>query len=213
MSTIAAEQRPRTLEQIVDVATVLLLSLAAVATAWCGYESARWSSERALNYSLANSARIDASTASSLSNTARTIDVNLFVIYENALYTGRDNFAGLLKSKFRPEFKAAFDAWLATHPETNPRAPRSPFVMPQYRLQSDADAKRAAKRADDLTNAAIAKDDISDRYILATVAFAIVSFLGGISGKARHPMNIALLAGAGILFLFQVAIMAGFPVK
>ena len=213
MSTIAAERRPRSLEQLVDVVTVVLLSLAAVATAWCGYEAARWSSDRALNYSLSNAARIDASSASSLSNTMRTIDVNLFVIYENALYTGRDSFAALLQSRFRPEFKRAVDAWLATHPQTNPLAPRSPFVMPQYRLQSDADAKRAAKRADDLTNAAIASDDISDRYILATVIFAIVSFLGGISGKARHPMNIALLTGAAVLLLIQLAAMAGFPVK
>lgn len=213
MSTIAAQRRPRTLEQIVDVATVVLLSLAAVATAWCGYEAARWSSERALNYSLANAARIDASMASSLSNTLRTIDVNLFVIYENALYSRRDSFAALLKSRFRPEFKTAVDAWLATRPQTNPGSPRSPFVMPQYRLQSDADAKSAAKKADDLTNAAIANDEISDRYVLATVIFAIVSFLGGISGKARHPMNIALLAGSSALLLLQLLLMARFPIK
>lgn len=212
MSSIAAQQRPRTLEQILDVATVFLLSLAAVATAWCGYQASLWNSDRALHYSLAEGARIEASTAAALANMQRTIDVNLFVEYENAVYTHRDAYAALLKSRFRPEFKVAADAWLATRPRTNAGAPPSPFAMPQYRLQSDADARRAAKKASDLTNTAIDEDARSDRYVLATVILAIVSFLGGISSKARYPTNVALLIGAGALLLLQLLALTRYPV-
>ena len=212
MSTIAAHSRSQSLERILDVAAVLFLSLAAVATAWCGYQASLWNSDRALHYSLAEGARIEASTAASLANTQRTVDVNLFLEYENAVYSGRNAFAAHLRNRFRPEFKAASDAWLAMHPRTNAHAPSSPFVMAQYRLKSDADARRAATKADSLTNAAIMEDAHSDQYVLATVILAIVSFLGGISSKARYPMSAVLLIGAGALLLLQLLALAKYPI-
>jgi hypothetical protein len=41
----------------------------------------------------------------------------------------------------------AFAAWLASRPFTNPDAPSSPFVMPQYRLADTVKAERLAATA------------------------------------------------------------------
>ena len=65
------------------------------------------------------------------------------------------------EKRFRPQYRVAFVAWLATHPFTNPNAPAGPQLMPQYvptgealsrTLDANADAyyakgEKAAERA------------------------------------------------------------------
>ena len=38
----------------------------------------------------------------------------------------------LYERRFSPEYKVAFDAWLATDPFSNPEAPPGPSFMPEY---------------------------------------------------------------------------------
>ena len=44
--------------------------------------------------------------------------------------------------RFRAEFRPAVNAWLATRPLRNPKAPLTPFAMPQYKLAAAAEAQR-----------------------------------------------------------------------
>lgn len=200
-------------EHVVEVVTVLLISLAAVATAWCGYQSKRWSALQTINYASANAARIQSSIAAGRGDALRTVDVGMFIEYQSALYSGRTGFAEFLRRRFRPEFRAALDAWLATHPLMNPQAPLSPFAMKEYRVSAFEEATAASKRASDLVNAAVSNNEDSDRYVFATVLFALTSFLGGISVKSRYPVAIALLAVGLGLFTFAIVTIAAYPVR
>lgn len=209
----AQSRRRIVLDRVIDVTTVVLMSLASVATAWCGYEAARWSELQALNYSRVSAAHIDASIASDRSNTLRMIDIGLFVQYENALFRHDEAFAAYIKRRFRPEFRAALDAWVKTKPDTNARAPLSPFAMPEYRLKTDEAFAAASARARARLDEAVSANELSDKYVFVTVLFASVTFLSGVAMKARYPFNLTLTIVAAALLLVSIARFFNYPIR
>ncbi len=185
----------------VDFASVILISAAAVLTAWCGYESARWTALQTMSYNEASAHRVEAAISSGRSETFEVIDVTMFLQYVEATGAGRAGEQSFIYHRFRPEMKRAVDAWLATKPRTNPAAPSSPFVMPQYRLRSAGEAARLSARAAESFKAATAANEVGDDYVRLTVIFAAVSFMAGISTKFRFPSHIVIVVvGFGALF-------------
>jgi hypothetical protein len=113
----------------------------------------------------------------------------------NAREENRPGLAAFYQARFRPEFKPAFEAWLATNPFTNKAAPRTPFAMRQYRLKASAEADKLDLAA--AADSQVAKDanERADNYVLAVVLFASALFFAGISTKLQVPsMRWTLLA-------------------
>ena len=121
------------------VATVLL-AVAAVATAWASYQSARWHGEQARAQSASIAARVESTRAANVANRQGQIDVALFTQWVDAYARNETELAAFYDKRFRPEFKPAFDAWVATRPRKNPSAPLSPLAMQQYKLAATAAA-------------------------------------------------------------------------
>jgi hypothetical protein len=116
--------------------------------------------------------------------------------------------------RFRPEFKPAVEAWVATRPLRNPDAPLTPFAMPQYRLAAEADAERLDTEAE--ASAAEVQTDIqrASEYVLAVVLFAISLFSAGMSTKLRAPrVRQATVALGSVIFLATAVWIATFPVS
>jgi hypothetical protein len=128
------------------VATVLL-AVAAVATAWASYQSARWHGEQARAASASVAARVESTRAANVANRQGQIDVALFTQWVDAYARNETELAAFYDKRFRPEFKPAFNAWVATRPRKNPSAPLSPFAMPQYKLAANAAADRLEVKA------------------------------------------------------------------
>jgi hypothetical protein len=196
-----------------DIAAVVVISIAAVLTAWCGYESARWSELQAESYNNAMALRIQASEARDRGNALTSIDVGLYVQYLTAKDAGRTTFAKYLSDRFRPEFKTALNAWLATKPDARRDAPKSPFSMPEYLLKSEAEARTFDSRATETFNTAVKANQISDRYVLLTVSMATVSFLGGVGSKLRYPRHVVMVSLAFVILIVATAIMLGLPTR
>jgi hypothetical protein len=127
-------------------------------------------------------------------NTLAAIDVAVFVHYVEAVDTNNARFKDFLFRRFRPEFVPAMRAWLATNPFQNVRAPSTPFVMPEYRLQSREEALEYEKRAANDFNEAGRANHNADQFVLLTVIFAGVSFLAGISTKMVYPSHTIVVA-------------------
>ena len=68
----------------VEVVGTVLLALAAVATAWSGYQANRWHGEQALAVSHANAARVESTRVSNLADTQTEIDVATFTQWVDA---------------------------------------------------------------------------------------------------------------------------------
>ena len=195
------------------VATVLL-AVAAVATAWASYQSARWHGEQARAASASVAARVESTRAANVANRQGQIDVALFTQWVDAYARNEAELAAFYDKRFRPEFKPAFDAWVATRPRKNPSAPLSPFAMPQYKLAANATSDRLEVKAAAASQRAGSFIQRADDYSLAVVLFASSLFFAGISTRLRSSTLRMVILGLGCaLFLGSVIWIATFPVS
>lgn len=190
----------KTVDRFVDLASVTLISVAAVLTAVCGYQASRWDGEQTRLYNIAAATRLQAEQAADSALVYMSINVTLFLNYIEAMQKDDRELSQYIYQRLGPRFRPVMDAWLATHPWTNPRAPSSPFVMPQYTRSMNAAARKDQAVADADFAAAIAAHRNADEFTLLTVIFATVSFLAGMSTKMSYPRHLIIVA-LGILAL------------
>ena len=199
-------------ERRIEVASAVLLALAALATAWAAYQSREWTGQQAVSTSKATATRIEVNRVSALANRQVQIDVATFIQWVDAHEQDREKIADFYRARFRPEFKPAFDAWLATDPFDAADAPPTPFAMPQYKLASSAEADRLETDAAAKSDHAQASNDRANNYMLAVVLFASALFFAGISTKLHTPRVRAAILGLGwAVFLAGLILLATFP--
>jgi len=220
------------LDRRFELLEAILLAVAAILTAWSAFEATKWGGVQADSYSRAGAARTESVGASTRAGQLSAVDVDTFTSWLSAL--GADERAGVesglgddgytplpgtesafLYERFRPEFRTAFDAWLATSPRTNPSAAPTPFAMPEYRVAEAEQAAALEQQAEELSAVARQANQRGDNYVLMTIMFALVLVLVGIGTKmdtvkARTFLfalaTVALLAAAVIVLTFPVEI-------
>jgi len=198
----------------IELVSTLLLAFAAVATAWSGYQATRWNGDQAKTASRVTAIRIDAARAAGRANFETQDDVTTFTQWIDAFASGDEELTTFYFQRFRPEFRPAVDAWIATRPRTNPNAPRTPFAMPQYRLASREEAERLDTQAEALS--ARVRTDIqrASNYVLGVVLFAVSLFFAGMSTKLTSPRLRRLTLTVGcVVFLGTLIWIATSPVS
>jgi hypothetical protein len=198
-------------DRFVDVASVVLISIAAVLTALCGYQSGRWSGEQARLYSAADSDRLQSAEEMDRANAVSAVDIAIFVHYVQAVDAGNTRFASFLYGRMRSEFEPAFRAWLATKPFQNTKAPKTPFEMPQYKLKADNTAGKYSDSARRSFQGAVRATHNADEFLLLTVIFAGVSFLAGVSTKMVYPRHAVVVAFALIATCYGLTRLVVLP--
>lgn len=201
-------------ELIAEIAATVLLALAAVATAWSGYQASQWHGDQAIASGRATATRVESARASGEANRQIQVDVATFTQWIDA-YARRDGrLAAFYRRRFRDEFRPAFERWLATRPLRNPAAEATPFALPEYRLGAAADADRLEQEA------AAAGDEVrtdverAERYVLAVVLFATAIALAGIGARLRlFPVRVAVLAVGWAVFLGALGWVLTFPIN
>ncbi len=168
-----------------DVISAALLGMAAVAAGWAAYQSSLWNSDAIFTLNAAIDAQRQAMVLEVKGMQRSTIDVNIFIAYVDAVKGHKDRLAAFIYSRIPPDFKPAFDAWLATRPFVNPNAPPTPFKMKEYRLISEEESERLMGVYFERLAHARSANRIADRYILLTIPFAMVSLLSGLSTRFR----------------------------
>ena len=205
---------PGRFDRRLELAATVLLAIAAVATAWAAYQSARWHGEQAKAQSASIGARVESTRAANVANRQGQIDVALFTQWVDAYERGETELADFYVKRFRPEFKPAFAAWVATKPRTNPSAPLSPFAMPQYKLTATAQADGLEAQAAASSESVGEYIQRADNYSLAVVLFAASLFFAGISTRLRSRTSRTVVLGLGYtLFLGSLIWIATFPVS
>jgi hypothetical protein len=197
-----------------EVFATVLLAVAAVATAWSGYQATRWNGEQAKASGTTNKIRIEAARAQGLSQAQTQIDVATFTQWVDAYALRRTELADFYFKRFRKEFKPAVNAWLATRPLKNPNAPLTPFAMPQYKLAAAAEARRLDAEAE--VSAAAVRRNIqrASNYILGVVLFSVALFFAGMSTKLKDTrLRQITLALGYIVFLGTFIWIATSPVS
>jgi hypothetical protein len=200
-------------ERVLELGAVLLMSLAAVATAWCGYQAARWSGEQSEGYARASATRIKSQQAATHAGQVRIDDLLYFNGWLNAREAGNRQLEAIYKRRFRPGFVPAFRAWLSQHPFTDPNAIPGPLYVPEYRLPSLQVSRQLDRQADDLYEEATDSKSNDDHYILSTVFFAAVLFFAGISLRLDwRRLRIAVLGFAGAMLIGGLIFVLTLPI-
>ena len=201
---LAAERHQRRLEVI----TVVLLALAALATAWSGYQASLWDGNQSSSYTQASSARTEAAQQRTEANEHRLGDLTLFENFVNATIAGDEFEAQFYRDRFTPTLLPAFEAWIALEPFDNPAAPPSPFAMSEYQLPQDAEADRLEALADELFQTGEYANTVSDVYTLTTLLFAAVLFFAAIAERfsiLRAQVFLISLAALGLIVGLVIA--------
>jgi hypothetical protein len=197
-----------------ELAATVLLTVAAVATAWAAYQSARWHGQQAESQSASIAARVESTRAANVANRQAQIDVALFTQWVDAYARDETELAAFYRKRFRAEFEPAFEAWVATKPRENRDAPLSPFAMPQYKLAASAQADRLEAQAAAASQRVGTFIQRADNYSLTVVLFAASLFFAGISTRLHSPTPRMVVLGLGYaLFLGSLIWIATFPVS
>jgi hypothetical protein len=184
-----------------EIVSAFMLGLVTIATAWSGYQSARWGGVQSTKYSQASALRVESTRASTMAGQQTQIDVALFSNWINAYGSENDRLESFYRERFRPEFMPAFEAWVATDPANNPESPTSPFVMPEYKLAATQQSQDLEQQASATFEEGKAANQQSDDYILNAVILASVLFLAGIAPRFDWlPIRVSVIVVA-LVFL------------
>jgi hypothetical protein len=198
--------------RIIQISEAVLLSIVTVTAAWAGYSAARWGTasrvDIARSSALRNFATRDDLTATSL----RNFDSSTFNAWFTAYTLGSPQKEAIAIRRFRPQFRVAFNAWMATDPLHNPNAPPGPTYMPQYKLPAQAQANALDNEANAKFSEGTKDGDTGDNYVQITVFLAAVLFLVGIGTSFRlHGVRYALITFGSILLIFAVVLILHQP--
>src|SRR5271157_868139 len=147
------------------VIEAVLLAVVAVLAAWSGFASARWGTTSSLDLAKASTNRAEANRAqlSGLSTTA--FDAITFNAWFTAYLLGDQQGEVVAERRFRPQYRVAFESWLATDPFTNASAPAGPTYMRDYVHPGAAAAAQYDKVANALYASGQTAGDNSDGYV------------------------------------------------
>src|ERR1700684_4594768 len=198
--------------RIVQVVEVVLLSIVTLTAAWAGYSAARWSTDSRVEIAESSTPRHLPTRADLEANTLRNFDASTFNAWFIAYTLNSPQKEAIAIRRFRPAFRVAFNAWMATDPLHNPHAPPGPTYMPQYKLPAQAQANALDNQADAKFNQGTKDGVTGDQYVQITVFLAAVLFLVGIGSSFRlHGVRYALITFGSVLLIFAVVLILRQP--
>lgn len=123
--------------------TALLMAFVTLGTAWCSYQSSRWSGlsggesdetsrleRRAMELHLEN-------------YQFKPAYLHVFTEWLDARLDDKETNAAFYESRFPPDMRKAFDAWMAQKPFENKAADPHPFVPKLYTSSFETEARAA----------------------------------------------------------------------
>jgi len=194
--------------RIVQVCEAVLLAIVTLTAAWAGYSAARWSTESRVDIAKSSTLRNLATRDDLEANTLRNFDASTFNAWFIAFTLNSPQKETIAERRFRPAFRVAFNAWMATNPLHNPHAPPGPTYMPQYKLPPQTEANKLDGEATAKFNAGNQAGTTSDDFVQITVFLAAVLFLVGIGSSFKlYGVRYALITfGAALLIVSLVLI-------
>jgi hypothetical protein len=209
---MAEKSESKTHNSIV-VATTVIMGLIAIATAWSGFQATKWGGHMSNSYAAAAVARSNSVLASLTANQQTLLDIQLFIEWINAIAEDDSERLAFYYERMRDEVKPVMEAWLATEPRTNPDAPSSPFVMPEYVLQKRLESEKLESEAVNLSEQALEANKNGDNYVMTTVILASGLFFSGIATRFRWPqIELVILIVAIAAFSYGLYQIISYPV-
>jgi hypothetical protein len=234
MTDESTADRPSALSRDrLELVQVVILAIAALLTAWAAFQSTKWGGVQANSFSQAAAQRTESIRAANLANRQTVIDVDSFTSWvasvaaeqragiDNGLDTSDGTYSpvdgtesAFLYARLRPEFRTAFDSWLATRPLADSGTATTPFDQPEYTNAAQVEADELEARAEDLAHTARRANQRGDNYVMMTIVFALAIVLTSIAAKlSDRRLVIALTALAGVAVAAGIFTLLTYPIE
>jgi hypothetical protein len=198
--------------RIVQICEAVLLALVTITAAWAGYSAARWSTASRVDIAQSSTLRNLATRADLEALSIRNFDSSTFNAWFVAFTLNNPQKEAIAVRRFRPAFRVAFNAWMATDPLHNPNAPPGPTYMPQYKIPAQAQATAYDNAANTKFNAGNQDGLIGDDYVRITVFLAAVLFLVGIGSSFKlYGVRYSLIGFGSALLIVSLVLIAREP--
>jgi hypothetical protein len=198
--------------RILQACEAILLALVTIAAAWAGFAAAKWATASRVDIAQSSTLRNLATRADLEALSTRNFDSSTFNAWFIAFTLSNKQKEVIAERRFRPLFRVAFNAWMATDPLHNPHAAPGPTYMPQYKLPAQARANALDSRASAKFAEGNHAGEISDNYIRITVFLAAVLFLIGIGSTFKvHQIRYALITFGLMLLVLAVVLIVHEP--
>lgn len=195
-----------------ELALAIILSLASLATTWCGYQGRMWGNLQSGKQSAADTMERQAAEDTIVGLQWRTFDGIELTQYWTALRQGDNVTRDAIFARMRPQLRKTIELSLAAGVLRDPTV-LGPLQRPEYVLTEEQNAKRLKAEARQAYVVAEIAGRHAGTYISLTLSFASVLFFGGITGTftaRRVKEGLAWLAL--LLFLGTIAFLIGLPV-
>src|SRR5215472_4877123 len=190
--------------QWVSITEAVVLSIVAVATAWSGYQAARWDAASTIQYAKATNATVRSQVNATLAGQDRLYDIVTFNGWVAARMAGNNKLAEFYERRFRPEYATAFTAWQKLDPFNNPSAPAGPIFMAEYTNAHAEESTRLSEQAKAFFDGGITRRETGDHYVKVTVFLATVLLLTALSQRFEMlGARVAVLTVAFLLLLIS----------
>jgi hypothetical protein len=199
-------------EQWVEIAEAVVLAIVAVATAWSGYQAAKWDALSNQNYSLSSAAAVRAQERATLAGQDRLYDIVTFNGWVAAKVAGKEKLMEFYERRFRPEYAAAFAAWWKLDPVNNASAPAGPIFMKEYTNANSQEAAKLAEEAKRNYEKGVTTRETGDQYVKITVFLATVLLLTALGQRFELlGPRVVVVAVAFVLLVVSTYWILAFP--
>ena len=198
--------------EVLEIIEAFILALVAVATAWSGYQAAKWAGMRAENYAQASRFRVTAEGLATLAGQERIYDSDTFNSWLAAKLDGKEKAAEFFERRFRDEYRLAFTAWMSTDPFNNAQAPPGPIFMPEYHNAKHEQFLSLNKQAAEIADRGTKSGETGDEYVRITVLLATVLLITAIGQRfSFKAVRIAFMILACLLLCLPLLQLLTLP--
>ena len=203
---------PSATATLVETVTAIVLSVAGLMASWASHQGAMWNGMQSVHFGRASFERGAASRARFEGDMVRAVQIDLFSDWIEAKSRGNEALAAFYRTRMPANFHDQFEAWLATRPMEDPKAPPTPFAMAGYQPPGFAEAARAEKEAEDQFALGEAASHTAYAYNRAGVVLATAMFFCGIGQMFRQTsMRFILAAVAIVTWLIGLQLLLSIP--
>ena len=187
--------------QWVALAEAIVLAIVAVATAWSGYQAAKWDARSAEQYSQNSNTMILSQERMTQSGQYHLYDVLTFNGWMFAKTRNDESLTNFYERRFRPEFRTAFNEWIKLDPLHNENAPPGPALMPSFKDPAAEQAKHLSEQAKVYFEEAVNARETGDQYVKVTVLLATVLLLTALSQRFKTLSPRVIVVSVALVLL------------
>lgn len=211
-NTVRPERNRQSTNRLSEMVAVLLLGIATIGTAWCGYEASRWNQDQGDLARQASDLRVEANRRFGLATQSIAYDANLVAQYARAVVEGDTRLQEFYRSTlFRPAFLPVLERWHAELSEG--QVPQNLLEDRDYLDSQLAGYQETQSSAEAIDVEAKTAGTNGDEYVLNTVLLAAALFFAGVTTSFKmHAARLVLIALATVLIAYCISRILTLPV-